>query len=85
MGKRNEPGEVGVGELLLAVLPPLVAIVVRREGVHLPHPLLLPAKIFFPPKTEKMKSGGALQIEPRWCEDHRQNQAAASYLELICE
>ena len=22
MGKRNEPGEVGVGELLLAVLPP---------------------------------------------------------------
>nr|ACN37016.1 unknown [Zea mays] len=36
------PGEVGVVDLLLAVLPPLVAIVVRREGVHLPHPLLLP-------------------------------------------
>jgi hypothetical protein len=39
------PGEVGVVDLLLAVLPPLVAVVVRREGVHLPHALLLPAKV----------------------------------------
>jgi hypothetical protein len=49
---RTGPGEVGVVDLLLAVLPPLVAIVVRREGVHLPHPLLLPAKIFSP-KTKR--------------------------------
>lgn len=41
---RAGPGEVGVVDLLLAVLPPLVAVVVRREGVHLPHPLLLPDK-----------------------------------------
>jgi hypothetical protein len=28
-----EPWEVGIGELLLAVLPPLVAIVIRRISV----------------------------------------------------
>jgi hypothetical protein len=43
--RRNgyEPGEVAVVDLLLAILPPLVAVVVRRKGIHFPHPLLLPA------------------------------------------
>lgn len=41
-----EPGKVAVVNLLLAVLPPLVAVVVRRKGIHLPHALLFPASLF---------------------------------------
>ena len=41
-----EPGKVAVVDLLLAVLPPLVAVVVRRKGIHLPHALLFPASLF---------------------------------------
>lgn len=39
------PGEVAVVYLLLAVLPPLVAVVVGRKGIHLPHPLLFPCPV----------------------------------------
>ena len=42
----SEPGEITVVYLLLAVLPPLVAVVVRRKGIHLPHALLFPASFF---------------------------------------
>jgi hypothetical protein len=64
----------------------LVAIVVRREGVHLPHPLLLPAKI--PRKKEKKKEDEIRRRLPnRTAQVQRSqaNPAAASYLELICE
>lgn len=39
------PGKVAVVYLLLAVLPPLVAVVVRRKGIHLPHALLFPCSM----------------------------------------
>jgi len=84
------PGEVGVVDLLLPVLPPLVAVVVRREGVHLPHALLLPAKIsiFSPPQQKETQiRRRPLLIEPRQQQrSSRENGSpCGSYLELICD
>jgi hypothetical protein len=64
------PGKVGVVDLLLAVLPPLVAVVVRREGVHLPHALLLPGKIHFVrnktpnPQLQKITASSSKRSQP---------------------
>jgi hypothetical protein len=80
------PGKVGVVDLLLAVLPPLVAVVVRREGVHLPHALLLPGKIHFVRNKTP---------NPQTAKDHNQQQQKITtsssrwwwwwYLESMCE
>lgn len=54
LGCSFEPGEVAVVYLLLAVLPPLVAVVVGRKGIHLPHPLLFPASLFSETNQERL-------------------------------
>jgi len=42
-GRRDyEPWEVGVGELLLAVLPPLVPVIIRSVSVRGPGALIFP-------------------------------------------
>ena len=41
-GTMYEPWEVGVGELLLAVLPPLVPVVIRSVSVRGPGALIFP-------------------------------------------
>jgi len=74
MGKRNEPGEVGVGELLLAVLPPLVPVVVRRVRVRGPGALIFPADfdIFFKNRrTHTVRLKLAAQISRRGARRNR--------------
>jgi hypothetical protein len=41
-GNIYEPWEVGVGELLLAILPPLVPVVIRCVSVRGPGALIFP-------------------------------------------
>jgi hypothetical protein len=46
-GNIYEPWEVGVGELLLAILPPLVPVVIRCVSVRGPGALIFPDDLFF--------------------------------------
>ena len=52
-GTMYEPWEVGVGELLLAVLPPLVPVVIRSVSVRGPSALIFPDVFFTEQKLKK--------------------------------
>jgi len=53
-GRRDyEPWEVGVGELLLAILPPLVPVVIRSVSVRGPSALIFPDVFFTEQKLKK--------------------------------
>jgi len=53
-GRRDyEPWEVGVGELLLAILPPLVPVVIRSVSVRGPGALIFPGVFFTGQKLKK--------------------------------
>ena len=52
-GTMYEPWEVGVGELLLAVLPPLVPVVIRSVSVRGPGALIFPGVFFYRTEIEE--------------------------------